>query len=86
MITFASIIRAESGWKAVLCRRDGSASIVNVKYWGTSLSRENHPLDETESDLSARPNFVRLLNPNFPSESLTIEAAAWRKARELSWI
>jgi hypothetical protein len=86
MSFFATIVRAEPGWKVILCRRDGSASVINVKYWGLGLSREHHPLDNTELDLSSLPNFVHLLNPSFPMTGTKIAAAAWRKARELSWV
>jgi hypothetical protein len=85
---YAAILNAEGGWKAVLVRRDGTVSIVQIARWGstTATFSDPAPLSSYGEDLRAKKNFVLMLNPNYPMTDEQIASAAKRKARELRWI
>jgi|ERR1700722_2287336 len=60
---YASIIRAELGWKIVLVDVDGNPHIKDVKSWGVQLDGKLIPLDD-QAESFYRPNFVMLIDPN----------------------
>jgi hypothetical protein len=61
---YASIIRAELGWRVVLVDSDGNPHIHDVRKWGVRFEDGKLiPLD-TQDESMYRPNFVMLLNPN----------------------
>jgi hypothetical protein len=88
-MTYASILKAELGWKVVLVNREGSPSIVDVSKWGIRYgsNREMDPLDGEGRSFSDRNNFVTILDPNLsPVASDRIKGMCWQRAKTLGWV
>jgi len=82
-------VSAEPGWRAILTNRDGRPTIVEVQAWGLAYGSMPllRPLDELGQDLSARKNFVHIIDPNYPTPAMNL-IITWckEKAKKIDWI
>jgi hypothetical protein len=65
---YAAKIKAEPGWKAVLCRDDETEVFVEIKEFGLHWLggvANMIPIDtSTNEDIRLRRNFLRMIDPN----------------------
>lgn len=80
---YASILKAELGWKIVLVDSDGNPHTHDIRKWGVRFDDGKLiPLDNQDESMY-RKNFVMLIDPN---ERVPSEKEIALKSKRLRWL
>jgi hypothetical protein len=83
---FASVLRAEPGWKVALVQHPANLIFADVDYWGMSLDGSLSPLDNMYSSLKEKQNYVALVSSEpTKDEMLELKVKCDYIAEKLGW-
>lgn len=86
---FASVLKAEPGWKAVLVKSDGSLHFMDIREWGIDYNWDKPriaPLDMFGNSILTKENFIFLIDPNLKQDLESLKQLGITRAKDLGWI